>query len=423
MLAGGLLPASVRRRLRARSPPPRRARRSCRPARPSGIGTIFKRFWPYTRPYRGWLLLMLALVPVAPAVETAGVILFKHLVDRVLVPHDFSPFPTLALMYVGLTVLAGVVAFADDYLSTLVGERFSLDLRTSLFGHLQELSLDFFERRRLGDLVSRLTGDVASIENLMLSGVASLLGYLIRIGFFAAALFYLQWDLAVVSLAVAPLFLLSARRFARLRRVAAREGRRRSGAMSAVAEESLSNVQLVQAYNRQESAIERFRSESQGSLAAQLASSRLRALYGPLVEFIELLGGLMIIGLGTWELSRGWITLGGLLAFVALLSQLYRPVRGLGRLGKTVSGASAGAERIIELLEEEPRVTESPRARAIERAPWRARYRLGLLPLPRRGDGHPRGHLVHGRTRRSGRDRRSEWSRQVHAGEASAPLL
>ena len=76
----------------------------------------------------------------------------------------------------------------------------------------------------------------------------------------------------------------------------------------------------------------------------------------------------MIIGLGTWELSRGWITLGALLAFIALLSQLYRPVRGLGRLGTTVSSASAGAERIIELLEEEPRVTESPRARTIERA-------------------------------------------------------
>jgi ATP-binding cassette, subfamily B, bacterial len=293
---------------------------------------------------------MLALVPVAPAIETAGVILFKRLVDQVLVPHDFSRFPTLALIYVGLTVLAGAAAFADDYLSTLVGERFILDLRTSLFKHLQELSLDFFERRRLGDLISRLTGDAASIESLMLSGVTSLLGYLFRIGFFAAALFYLQWDLAVVSLAVAPLFLFSARRFARLRRVAAREGRRRSGAMSAVAEESLSNVQLVQAYNRQASAIERFRSESQGSLAAQLAASRLRALYGPLVEFIEVLGGLMIIGLGTWELSRGWITLGGLLAFVALLSQLYRPVRGLGRLGSTVSSASAGAERIIELL-------------------------------------------------------------------------
>ena len=154
---------------------------------------IFKRFWPYTRPYRGWLLLMLALVPIAPAIETAGVILFKRLVDQVLVPHDFSPFPKLALIYVGLTLLAGVVAFTDDYLSTLVGERFSLDLRTSLFGHLQELSLDFFERRRLGDLCLRLTGDVASIENLMLSGVASLLGYLIRIAFFAAALFYLQW--------------------------------------------------------------------------------------------------------------------------------------------------------------------------------------------------------------------------------------
>lgn len=368
LLAGALVPAGARRRLR-RLLAPAADGATIVPASPSvGMRTIFARFWPYTRPYRGWLLTMLLLVPVAPAVATAGILLFKRLVDRVLVPHDFSRFPTIALIYVLLTLIGGAASFADDYLSTLIGERFILDLRTSLFKHVQGLSLDFFEGRRLGDVISRLTGDVGAIENLVLSGVASLLGYLIQIAFFAGALFYLRWDLAVVSLAVAPLFLIAARRFARLRRVAAREARRRTGAMSAVAEESFSNVQLVQAYNRQGREVERFQIESQGSLAAQLATTRLRAVYGPLVELIELLGGLMIIGLGTWELSRGWITLGGLLAFLALLTQLYRPVRGLGRLGNTVSAASAGAERIIELLDERPRVVESPRARTLGRA-------------------------------------------------------
>jgi ABC-type multidrug transport system fused ATPase/permease subunit len=198
--------------------------------------------------------------------------------------------------------------------------------------------------------------------------VASALGYLLRIGVFAGLLFYLRWDLAVLSLAVAPIFLVAGRRFARLRRAAAREIRRRTGAMSSVVEESFSNVQLVQAYNRQATEVERFRREGQGNLAAELASTRVKAVYGPLVEIVELAGALLIVGVGTWEISRGWLTLGGLLAFIALLTQLYRPVRGLGRLDHGISSAVASAERIIELLDQEPGVVETAAARPLGRA-------------------------------------------------------
>jgi ABC-type multidrug transport system fused ATPase/permease subunit len=202
----------------------------------------------------------------------------------------------------------------------------------------------------------------------MLSGIASALSYLLRIAFFAGALFYLRWDLAVVSLVAAPFFFVVARRFSRLRKAASREKRRRNGAMSAVAEESLSNAQVVQAFNRQDAEVERFRAESLGSFAAQMSATRLRGLYAPLVQLIELAGALLILGIGTWELSRGWLTLGGLLAFLALLSQLYRPIRSLGRLGNTVAGAAAAAERVVELLDQRPSVIERPFARPLERA-------------------------------------------------------
>ncbi len=365
LFAAVAAPPSVRRKI-LRKFAPAAERDTIVAASPSlSIRTIFRWFWPFARPYRGWLVVMLALIPIGPGVAAVAILLFKRLVNQVLVPHSFGQFPMLAAAYVGLTLLGGTASFFDSYLSTLIGERFVLDLRTHLFRHVQNLSLDFFERRRLGDLISRLTGDVAAIENIMLSGVTSILGYLLRIAFFAGLLFYLRWDLAVISLAAAPIFLVTGRRFARLRRAAAREVRRRSGAMSAVAEESFSNIQLVQAYNRQSTETERFRVESQGSLAAQLASTRLRAIYGPIVELVEIAGALLIIGIGTWELSRGWISLGGLLAFLALLTQLYSPIRGLGRLDSSFSSAAASAERIIELLAEKPRVTDAAGARTL----------------------------------------------------------
>src|ERR1051326_4339918 len=213
---------------------------------------IFRRFWPYTRGYRRWLLPLMLLVILAPAIETVTIWMYKLLVDEVLLPRDLSPFGWIALAYFGLLVLDGLVSFCDRTLSTWVAERFLLSLRTSFFRHLHTLSLDFFEQRQLGDILSRLTSDSSSIEEFVLSGVVSICMYLFQIVFFIGALFYLEWELAVITLLVAPLFWFAARYFSRKIKKVSREQRRLSGSISALAEESLSNVQLVQAYNRQD---------------------------------------------------------------------------------------------------------------------------------------------------------------------------
>ena len=337
-------------------------------APPVPVREIFRRFWPDARPYRRWLWLTLLFVALGPALETATIWLFKRLVDEVLVPRDFAPFGAIALAYLGLTALGGVLGFCDDYLSTWVGEHFLLDLRTRFFRHLHGLSLHFFEERRLGDVMARLTGDIGAIEGLVLSGVAAAVAQVLRLLFFGGALFYLQPRLAMVSLLVTPLFWLVARRLAGRIKAASREKRRRSGAISAVAEESLANATLVQAYNRQDAEVARFHRENLGSVAAQLASTRLKASFTPLVDLSELAGVLLVIGVGTWELAAGRLTLGGLLVFLAFLNRLYGPIRGLSRLTTSVYAASASAERIIEFLDQRPAVAERPDALALPRA-------------------------------------------------------
>jgi ATP-binding cassette subfamily B protein len=329
---------------------------------------VVRRFWPYARAYRGWIAVTVLLIALGQAVDTALIWMFKVVVDEVLVPRDFGPFVWVALAYLGLTAVGGAISFADDYLSTWIGERFLLSLRTDFFRHLQGLSLDFFERRRLGDVLSRITGDIAAIETLVLSGVADGISYLLRIAFFSAALFYLQWQLALASLVVAPLFWVAARHFSRRIKEASREKRRRSGSLSAVAEESLSNAALVQAYNRQDWEVDRLHRENLGAYRAELASTRLKALFAPLVNLIEVAGAVVVFGLGTWALSEGRITLGGLLAFLAYLGQLYSPIRGLSRLTNRLFSASAAAERIIEFLDERPSVVQRPGARRLGRA-------------------------------------------------------
>jgi ABC-type multidrug transport system fused ATPase/permease subunit len=215
-------------------------------------------------------------------------------------------------------------------------------------------------------VLARITGDVHAIETLLLSAAGELVQAAARILFFGGALFLLSWKLALASLVVVPVFAFAAHRFARLARRAARERRRRSGSLTAVAEEALGNAALVQAANAQDHELARFRRENEGKVDAELAGTRISGLFAPVVDLIELAGALLVIVLGTLALAGGDLTIGGLLAFLAYLAQLYRPVRDVSRLGQTIFEASAGAERVIELLDTAPRVTERPGARAPE---------------------------------------------------------
>ena len=330
-------------------------------APPVPVRDIFRRFWPYARPYRRWLALTVLFIAFAAVTEALTIWMFGVVVDEVLVPQDFDAFIPIAAAYVGITLVGGLVGFFDDYLSEWVAGRFLLDLRASFFEHLHGLSLGFFDRRQLGDVLARLTGDISAIENFVVSGVADLISDGARLAFFSAALFYLQWQLALVSLLVAPLFTFAARRFGGLIRAASRERRRRSGSTLAVAEESLSNSTLVQAYNREATEVARFKVENRAAFDASMASVRIRALFSPLVGVIELLGVLLVFGLGIWQLSRGELSLGELLVFMTFLNRMYGPIKGLTSLANSLYSASAAAERVIEFLDEKPGVRDGSR--------------------------------------------------------------
>ena len=331
------------------------------------VREVVKRFWPLAKPYRKQFAAGIALAALLPAVEAAEIWLFKIVVDDVLVAETLAPLAVLVPAMVGLALLGALLSFGDEYAATWVGERFTLALRTKVFAHLQRLEPDALDRRRHGDVLARLTGDVHAIESMLLSAAGELVQAAARVLFFGAALFLLSWKLALASLVVVPVFAFAAHRFARLARRAARERRRRSGSLTAVAEEALGNTALVQSANMQQRELARFRRENEGKLQAELAGTRISGLFAPVIDLIELTGAVLVIVLGTLALAGDDLTIGGLLAFLAYLAQLYRPVRDVSRLGQTIFEASAGAERVIELLDTQPRVTDAPGAHPLAR--------------------------------------------------------
>ncbi|HEX6403672.1 MAG TPA: ABC transporter ATP-binding protein [Pseudonocardiaceae bacterium] len=327
-----------------------------KPAAALGPREILRWFWPDARPFRIWMGLGMVLVVTAPLLETATIWLFKLLIDDVLVVRKFAAFGPIALAYVAITVVAAAVEFADGYLAAWIGENFLHRLRTRVFSHLQTLSVNFFDRRPLGDILSRLTGDLTAIETLVVSAVTDTVAQVVKIILFAGVLCYLNWQLALASSLAVPVCWLIARFFAVRIKAASREVRRRSGSISTVAEESLGNAALIQVYGRQQAEISRFVEQSRGSVVAELAATRLRAVFSSLTDLLEVAAVLAIIAMGVWELTNDRITLGGLLVFLVYLSQLYSPVRGLGQLSNTIYAAAASAERIVDLLETQPEI-------------------------------------------------------------------
>ncbi|MGW8974161.1 ABC transporter ATP-binding protein [Streptomyces platensis] len=336
-----------------------------------GFKESVRRFWPLTRGDRRWILLVCLSAILAAFAETVAILVFANLTDNALQKGSVSAFWAPAGLWLGVAVAGGVVGYLGNSLAAWTAERFVMRLRARVFAHLQKLPPHFFQRNRRGDLVERMTGDVDAIEQLVVSGLVQAATAVFGVIFYAGAAFWLRWDMALVTFALAPLFWIATRRFTgRVKEVSRRE-RAADGAITSVVEEGLVNVVLTQAYNRQRDEQERLGREARRWLRASVTSARLNELYEQIVEVLETLCVLAIIGLGAWEISTGRMTLGELLAFAAFVGYLYPPIRDLGQLGLTVTEATAGSERLLEILDSRPAVTDPDPATVVP-APSRA---------------------------------------------------
>ncbi|OKJ33330.1 ABC transporter ATP-binding protein [Streptomyces sp. CB01580] len=323
-----------------------------------GVWKAFRRFWPLTRRDRWWLVLVFVCAVLSAVAETVTVLLFAELTDTALGQGSVSAFWRPAGLWLVVAVAGAVTGYLGNSLAAWTAERFVLRLRARVFGHLQTLPPHFYQANRRGDLVERLTGDVEAIEALVVTGIVGAASALFSTVFYAAAALWLRWDLALATFLMVPLFWFTTRRFAGPLRAVSRRGRAADGAITAVVEETLVNVVMTQAYNRQRAEEERLLGRALIRLRTSVRAVRLTEFYEQLVEVLETLCVLTIIGLGAWEISEGRMTLGQLLAFAAFIGYLYPPIRSLGQLGLTATAATAGAERLLEILDTPPTVTD-----------------------------------------------------------------
>jgi ATP-binding cassette, subfamily B, bacterial len=330
--------------------------------------SMLRQFWRYTKGERRWLALGGLCALIVAGCELGTVAVFDIITNQVLAARHLAGFWAPAGCWLGIAAVGAVAMFFGEYLTSLASERFALRLRDEVFGHAQRLPPDFLDRRPLGDLMVRLTEDVAAIEGVTASGAIGAVTSVVSAVAFAAAAVMVCWPLALVACIVAPVFFLASRTFSGRLQLAAERERALTGKLTSAIEDGLSGQALIQAYSRQTAELRTLHTVGESWLRARMAQIRLNATYGPVVYLVETVCTLTVFGMGAWELDRGAVSLGGLLAFSILLVYLYTPVQQMAGFPLSVSEATESVARITEILDARPAVIDGTVVRATIRS-------------------------------------------------------
>jgi subfamily B ATP-binding cassette protein MsbA len=335
-------------------------------------------FWRLVRPY--WKLLAVAglAMLVESATNLAGPwplkLVFDHVIGGNDIPSWLARLPIVgadrlavlnvaAAAVVAIAAVGAGAAYTQKYLSTAVGQHVMHDLRHTLYHHVQRLSLSFFEQRRTGEMVVRLTSDIDAAQDFISSALLGITMDVFTLFGMLAVMLYLDWRFTLLSMLIAPLlFVVVYRRTRRIKSVA-REVKQKESDLASVVQESISAIRVVKAFAREDYEERRLDEQSQGAMDVALRARSIKAGLPLLVDIIVAGGTCLVLLVGVRLVLAGRLTSGILLVFVLYLGKMYKPMKDLSKMADTLSKAAVGFERIGELLRTESQVCDLPSAR------------------------------------------------------------
>ncbi|OLE01382.1 MAG: ABC transporter [Actinobacteria bacterium 13_1_20CM_4_69_9] len=325
-------------------------------------------------PYKTRTILSVFALLAATATALAPPFLSKYAVDYGIRKQDLHALTWIVVIF----LLAGLANWGMSYLQTYltgwVGERILADLRNNLFGHLQRLSLGYFERNRAGVIISRLTNDVEALDQLVTDGVTSLVQNTLTLLGTAILLFVLDWRLALATLAVIPLMSVATVIFRVRSTRAYRAVRERLGLVTATLAEDIAGMRMVQAFTREQQNIENFRKVADRYRESNMQTVVLNGWYFPFVDLLSSIALAVVLGYGGHLYFQGSVTLGTLFAFMLYVQNFFDPVQQLSQLYNTFLSATAALDKIMDVMDEDPQVVDAPDAFALPEVQGHVRF-------------------------------------------------
>ena len=332
------------------------------------------------RPYRGWVAIVLIATLVETAMSLAAPWPLKIILDNVLgghkLPHWLHDFARsmpghhvariAALAAAVSVIIAGLGALAsyvNNYYTESVGQWVANDLRLYVYDHLEHLSISYYDTHQTSALLSTLIDDIDTIQDFASSSTLSILIDVLAVIGMLCLMFWLNWDFALVAVAVAPILLLFVARFRKEIKKATREVRRRQSDIVGVVQQGLETIRVVNAFGRQELEERHLADASRAEIKAALKARRVKSLLSPIVAVIVALCVGFVLWRGSLLVLTSAMTVGSLTVFLSYLKDFFKPVRDLAKMSGTVAQAAVGMERVCAILDIDMTIPERPNAR------------------------------------------------------------
>lgn len=324
-----------------------------------------RKLGPYFRPYRWYIGITLLLMAILSATGLVSPKLAQVAIDDGIGKSDKGVLVVAVLLLLGAGLVGWLAGYGQTYLSSWIGERMLLDLRTDVFSHLMRLSIGHHERVPTGVTVSRLTSDIEALRQLVTDGITTLVVQGLTFLGVIVILFSYDVKLALVAFAVFPLLAIGTAIFRVTSARAYRRTREKVADVLASLQETISGIRVVQGFGRQKHAEERFMAVNDDYREANMQTIRISSAYFPSVEFLTALGTAMVLFFGGRRVLDGDLTVGVLVAFLGYVVIFFDPIQQLSQLYGTFQSAMAALEKILGVLETEPTMVDRPGAAAL----------------------------------------------------------
>jgi ATP-binding cassette, subfamily B, bacterial MsbA len=304
------------------------------------------------RPYRWWLLAAGVLLVITNGLWLLFPLVIRTLLNTIVGQHNEYLLNMVVLVLLVVFIVQAALSALQGYLITSLGERLSFDLRTMLFRHLQRLPLSFFDSRRTGELMSRVTNDVTVLQTSLTNNILPIISQVVTLIGSIVIASIINWRIMLIILIVGPLAAVATSRIGRLIRRRTHGVQEGLGEAGIVLEETLTSQRVVKAFAREEYEQERFTTRMRKSLREALRRAMAQSMLGPVNELIGFGAFVIVLWVGGHEVLAGRLTVGDLVAFMFYLFMLVEPLIALGNLYSQIQTALGAAERVFEMLDE-----------------------------------------------------------------------
>lgn len=321
--------------------------------KPVITGDLLGRVWEFARPYRLQVTALLLTILAISGISLVSPLLYRDLIDNAIPNRDFTRLNWLALGMIGIPLTNGLIGVWQRQLNASVGEGVIYDLRRSLYGHLQRMSLRFFTETRTGELMSRLNNDVIGAQRAISNTLVTIISNVVTLVATLSIMFALEWRLTLLGLLILPLFILPARRVGKTLRDLRRKSLENNAEMNATMNETLnvSGALLVKLFGREKQELNRFRHTAGEVRDFGIRSAVVGHWFFMLLSVVSAVGSAVVFWVGGHLVLRGEFTIGTIVAFGTYLSQMYGPLMALTNAQVQFAESMVSFERVFEVLD------------------------------------------------------------------------